>query len=1140
PGSSPTIAGAAEQPQDVLTNGSNPETFTVTATGNNLTYQWQIDDQLGGGFVDIDDANATDIYTGSNTANLTLTGITAAYNGYTYRVLVTDASFVCSPVTSNAALLTVDVTNPVIAIDVVAGDDIINAIEDDAPVTISGTTDAEDGQTVTVTLNGNLYTTSVTAGTWSLDISAADAQALSALETITADVTDRAGNAATQATRDVVHDVDAAITITTPIEGDDIANASEAGDVTISGTTTAIEDGQVVTVTFDDGVNPPVTTTATVSGNAWTATDADISGLNNGTITVTADVTDVAGNTATDNAPVTLDNTLPTIDITIPIEGDNIVNATEDGDVTISGTTTAIEDGQVAIISFDDGVNPPVTTTATVSGNAWTAIDANIAGLNNGTITVTADVTDVAGNPATDNDPITLDNTVPTIDITTPIEGDNIVNAAEDGDVTISGTTTAIEDGQVVTVTFDDGVNPPVTTTATVSGNAWTATDADISGLDNGTITVTVDVTDVAGNPTTDNDPITLDNTVPTIDITTPIEFDNIVSATEDNDVTISGTTTGVEDGQVVTVTFDDGVNPPVTTTATVTGNAWTATDADISGLNNGTITVTADVTDVAGNPATDNDPITLDNTVPTIDITTPIEGDNIVNAIEDGDVTISGTTTAIEDGQVVTVTFDDGVNPPVTTSATVTGNAWTATDADISGLNNGTITVTADVTDVAGNPATDNDPITLDNTVPTIDITTPIEGDNIVNATEDGDVTISGTTTGVEDGQVVTVTFDDGVNPPVTTTATVSGNTWTATDADISGLDNGTITVTADVTDVAGNPATDNDPITLDNTVPTIDITTPIEGDNIVNAAEDGDVTISGTTTAIEDGQVVTVTFDDGVNPPVTTTATVTGNAWTALDADISGLNNGTITVTADVTDVAGNPATDNDPITLDNTVPTIDITTPIEGDNIVNAAEDGDVTISGTTTDVEDGQVVTVTFDDGVNPPVTTTATVTGNAWTALDADISGLNNGTITVTADVSDVAGNTATDNAPVTLDNTLPTIDITIPIEGDNIVNATEDGDVTISGTTTAIEDGQVVTVTFDDGVNPPVTTTATVTGNAWTAIDADISGLNNGTITVTADVTDVAGNPATDNDPITLDNTVPTIDITTPIEGDNI
>ncbi|MGO4921229.1 beta strand repeat-containing protein, partial [Maribacter spongiicola] len=85
----------------------------------------------------------------------------------------------------------------------------------------------------------------------------------------------------------------------------------------------------------------------------------------------------------------------------------------------------------------------------------------------------------------------------------------------------------------------------------------------------------------------------------------------------------------------------------------------------------------------------------------------------------------------------------------------------------------------------------------------PTISITTPIEGDNIVNASEDGDVTISGTTTGVEDNQTVTVTFSDGTTT-VTTTATVSGGTWTATDADISALTNGTITVTANVTDVA------------------------------------------------------------------------------------------------------------------------------------------------------------------------------------------------------------------------------------------------------------------------------------------------------------------------------------------------
>ncbi|MBQ0740665.1 hypothetical protein J9332_40955, partial [Aquimarina celericrescens] len=90
----------------------------------------------------------------------------------------------------------------------------------------------------------------------------------------------------------------------------------------------------------------------------------------------------------------------------------------------------------------------------------------------------------------------------------------------------------------------------------------------------------------------------------------------------------------------------------------------------------------------------------------------------------------------------------------------------------------------------------------------------------------------------------------------------TVSGNTWTATDADISGLDDGNITVTADVTGLALNPATDNEPTTLDTTAPTIVITTPIEIDDIVNASEAGDVSISGTTTDVEDGQTVTVTF--------------------------------------------------------------------------------------------------------------------------------------------------------------------------------------------------------------------------------------------------------------------------------------
>ena len=82
-------------------------------------------------------------------------------------------------------------------ITVIAGDDIINAVEEDSPVAISGTTlNVEDGQTVTVMVNGNSYSTTVTSNTWTLSIPAVDAQALGTTETVTADVTNLAGNPA--------------------------------------------------------------------------------------------------------------------------------------------------------------------------------------------------------------------------------------------------------------------------------------------------------------------------------------------------------------------------------------------------------------------------------------------------------------------------------------------------------------------------------------------------------------------------------------------------------------------------------------------------------------------------------------------------------------------------------------------------------------------------------------------------------------------------------------------------------------------------------------------------------------------------------------------------------------------------------
>lgn len=81
-----------------------PATFNLTAITNDtgtLTYQWEVDDGLGGGFV-----NATGgVYSGDTTDTLTVTDSTGL-NGYNFRCVVT-SSATASPATSVTVSLTV-------------------------------------------------------------------------------------------------------------------------------------------------------------------------------------------------------------------------------------------------------------------------------------------------------------------------------------------------------------------------------------------------------------------------------------------------------------------------------------------------------------------------------------------------------------------------------------------------------------------------------------------------------------------------------------------------------------------------------------------------------------------------------------------------------------------------------------------------------------------------------------------------------------------------------------------------------------------------------------------------------------------------------------------------------------------------
>ncbi len=93
----PTVKkpGISKQPQNVSVKAGEQATFTVKATGTDLTYQWQINRNNGKGFVDI---------TGADKASYTTGVVDMLCNGYKYQCVISNSA---GSVTTNAATLTV-------------------------------------------------------------------------------------------------------------------------------------------------------------------------------------------------------------------------------------------------------------------------------------------------------------------------------------------------------------------------------------------------------------------------------------------------------------------------------------------------------------------------------------------------------------------------------------------------------------------------------------------------------------------------------------------------------------------------------------------------------------------------------------------------------------------------------------------------------------------------------------------------------------------------------------------------------------------------------------------------------------------------------------------------------------------------
>ncbi|HXW06369.1 MAG TPA: Ig-like domain-containing protein [Vicinamibacterales bacterium] len=380
--------------------------------------------------------------------------------------------------------------------------------------------------------------------------------------------------------------------------------------------------------------------------------------------------------------------------------------------------------------------------------------------------------------------------------------------------------------------------------------------------------------------------------------------------------------------------------------------------------------------------------------------------------------------------------------------------------------------------------------------------------------------VSISGEAGGTVSGSV----SSSGGGTPVALAGTIpSGGTLQLT-LDLSGLADGTLTATATLTDDADNTSDPgSDTAVKDTQAPDAPSTPDLAAASDTGRSQADDVTSDSTPTfdgTAEAGSTVRI-YRNGVEVG---SGVATGGSYsitTLVSAD------GSYQFTARATDAAGNESAASPALTV--TIDTVAPDAPSTPD--LNAGSDSGASNSDNLTNVTapviDGTAET---DSTValyrNAAEHGTTVASAGAWSFV---VPGLTDGAHTFTARATDAAGNVSDESAAlvVTIDTIAPDAPVVNIVPAFiNLANQTA-VDITVTGEAGATLTLAAGALVLFDGVT-----------DGSFEISADLSGLPDGAVTVTATLTDAAGNSSEPgSDSAVKDTVAPVIVLTTPGNG---
>ncbi len=686
----------------------------------------------------------------------------------------------------------------------------------------------------------------------------------------------------------------------------------------------------------DDGTLIGTDTSApySVTWNSWAVTS--------GAHTLTVKAHDGAGNVRTSpGVGVTVDNTPPSTSIDSPR-----ANSYIRGTVPIQATVS--DNHEVVRVEFyADGTLLGTDTTAPYE-ESWDTTTV-VAGEH----TLTLKAYDPAGNVGTYNARVYIDNTAPDAVLTSPAPGSLLR-----GSVVLEANVS--DNLAVYRVEFYRGT----TFIGTDTGAPWKMTwITSASGAHDGAQMLWVKAFDYAGNiQTSAGVEVTIDNTAPTTALSAPAQNAQVQG------VVLVRASASDTHGVVKVEFYVDG-----TLLGTDTQEPYEAS-WDTTPVVEGAHTLTTKAYDLAGNVRSSAGVVVYADTAPPeAALTTPAPGSFLR-----GSVVLQAT--ASDTVGVAKVEFYVGQTLVGTDSTSPYAVSW-----NTQGVVDGAQTLTVKAFDMAGNVHGSAEVgVTVDNTAPVTAFNAPaqdahLRGTVLVRAT-------ASDTFGVE-----RVEFHAGTTLLGTDSTSPHELSW-----DTQGLADGAQTLTVKAFDKAGNVATSEVGVTVDNTAPATDLSAPAQ-----NARVRGTVPVSAT--ASDTLGVERVEFYAG-----STLLGTDATAPYAVSWDTTAWANGGVTLTTRAYDTAGNVTVSTGrAVTVDNAAPTVAITSPANGASLFLSA-----TLQASAND--NVGVTQVVFYDGATVIGTDTTAPYSVSWNLL-----AVSKGTHTLTAKAHDAAGNVTT-SAPVSV------------------------------------------------------------------------------------------------------------------------